>query len=130
MDCPACGSEMLAFRVPEELQFALPGDDPGVALCRRCLRLSPVADPPAATPDFQAVSEAFPSNPTAALPMALLVGLLENLALYRDEIEELLGRVERAGVDPLLVLDRLDRDPALAPATPLSGRRHQLEQLL
>lgn len=130
MDCPECGAETLAFLVPAELRTALPGDDPGVTLCRRCLTIRPVADPPEGTPDFQAVSDAFPSNPDAALPMVLLVGLVENLALNRSEIADLLSRVERAGADPLLVLDRLDRDPGLDPAADLGGRRRQLEQLL
>jgi hypothetical protein len=62
--------------------------------------------------------------------MALVVGLLANLALYRSEISDLLERVERAGTDPLLVLDRLARDPDLEPAVDLTGRRRQLEQLL
>ncbi len=130
MDCPECGAATVAFQVPQELRATLPGDDPGVTLCRRCLTIHPVADPPAETPDFQTISDAFPSNPDAALPMALLVGLAENLALYRSEIADLLARVERAGADPLLVLDRLDRDPAIEPATDLAGRRRQLEQLL
>lgn len=130
MDCPECGAETVAVPVPEEFQSALPGDEPGVALCQRCLTIHPEPDPPAEPPDLQTVSEAFPSDPAAAVPMALLVGLVENLALYRAEISDLLERVERAGTDPLLVLDRLDRDPALDPAADLGGRRRQLEQLL
>jgi hypothetical protein len=62
--------------------------------------------------------------------MVLVVGLLSTLALYRAEISDLLAVVERAGTDPLLVLDRLDRDPDIDPATDLAGRRRQLEQLL
>jgi hypothetical protein len=130
MDCPECGADTLPFPVPEDLQFALPGDEPGVALCRRCLTIHPVSDPPAEHPDFRAISDAFPSNAEAAVPMALLVGLVGNLALYRSEISDLLSRVEQAGPDPLLVLNRLDRDPDLAPDADLSGRRRQLEQLL
>lgn len=130
MECPDCGSEAIAFGVPEDRRDALPGSEPGVAVCTRCLGLHPVADPPAEVPDFQRISDAFPSNPEAALPMAILVGLLENLALYRAEISELLADVERAGADPLLVLDRLARDPEIETDRDLAGRRRQLEQLL
>jgi hypothetical protein len=92
--------------------------------------MHPAAETPSTVPDFQQLSDAFPSNREAALPMVLVVGLLSNLALYRAEISDLLGAVERAGADPLLVLDRLDRDPDIDPETDLSGRRRQLEQLL
>jgi hypothetical protein len=130
MDCPACGSRALAFTVPKSYRSLLPGSDPGVALCTVCVTLQPVADPPAGEPDFTAVSDAFPSEYDAAVPMALLVGLLDSLALYRTEIQELLVAVERAGTDPLLVLDRLAGADALDPAFDVSRRRHQLEQLL
>ncbi len=130
MDCPDCQTPTVALAVPEEHRSLLPGEEPGAALCRRCLSLHPVSDPPAESPPLQQVSDAFPSDPRAAVPMALVVGLLENLALYRSEIAELLEDVERAGTDPLLVLDRLARDPDLDPAVDLAGRRRQLEQLL
>ncbi|MHB9286906.1 DUF6276 family protein [Halobacteriales archaeon Cl-PHB] len=130
MDCPDCGAAALSFPVPDDRQEFLPGEEPGAALCSRCLTLHPVSDPPAEVPDFQRVSDAFPQDPDAALPMALLVGLVENLALYRAEISTLLGDVERAGADPLLVLDRLAHDDGIETDTDLAGRRHQLEQLL
>jgi hypothetical protein len=129
MDCPDCGGETLSIPLSADRRSLLPGDDPGVALCTRCLRLTPDPDPPADPPDLQRVSDAFPSNPDAAVPTALAVGLLENLALYRAEIADLLERAERAGTDPLLVLDRLARDPDLEPAVDLGRRRRQLEQL-
>jgi hypothetical protein len=44
--------------------------------------------------------------------MALVVGLLSSLAVYRQEISALLEVVERAGVDPLLVVDRLAIGPS------------------
>jgi hypothetical protein len=130
MPCPKCGSETLPFAVPEGYRDALPGEEGGVAVCTRCLTMHPAPDPPAETPDFQQLSDALPSNREAALPMVLVVGLLSNLALYRAEISELLAAVERAGTDPLLVLDRLTHDPAVDPETDLGGRRRQLEQLL
>ena len=130
MDCPDCGSDTLAFLVPDQYRDVLPGEEDGVAVCTHCLTMHPASDALHETPDFQRISDAFPSNRDAALPMVLVVGLLSNLALYRTEISDLLTAVERAGTDPLLVLDRLARDPALEPATDLSGRRRQLEQLL
>lgn len=130
MDCLECGSETIAFAVGPEYREHLPGDEPGAALCTRCLSLQPVADPPEGTPGFDAVSPAVPDAPDAAVPLAIMLGLLSNLALYREEIAALLADVERAGVDPLLVLDRLADDPDVAAAADLRGRRRQLEQLL
>lgn len=135
MDCPDCGSPTVAFDAGEYAD-ALPGSggegpaESAVALCTRCLALHPAADPPAEPPDFQRVSDAFPATPETAVPLALLVGLLENLALYRSEIADLLGAVERAGTDPLLALDRLATDDSIETGLDLSGRRTQLEQLL
>lgn len=130
MDCPECGSEVTAFAVPAAYREFLPGDEPGVALCTRCLSLQPVADPPAGPPAFEDVSDAVPGDEEAAVPLAIMLGLLSNLALYREEISTLLADVERAGVDPLLVLDRLAADPEIDAAVDLRGRRRQLEQLL
>jgi len=130
MDCPECDGETLAFEVPADLRDLLPGSDPGAAICRRCLAMRPVADPPADHPDFQTISDAFPSRPAAALPMALAIGLLDSLALYRSEIRTLFERVERAGADPMLVVDRLAADSGVDPHVDLDGRRRQLEQLV
>jgi hypothetical protein len=130
MDCPDCGAQALAVPVPAEYRSSLPGDEPGVAICEECLTLQPEPDPPSEVPDLQRLSDAFPTSQEAALPMVLVVGLLENLALYRSEISDLLAAVEQAGTDPLLVLDRLARDPDLDPAANLADRRRHLEQLL
>lgn len=130
MACPDCGGDVLAFPVPADLRTALPGETPGAALCTRCLGLHPEAEPPGTVPDFRRVSDAFPADADAAVPMALLVGLLDSLALYRGEISDLLAEVERAGADPLLVLDRLAYDDDIEPAVDLRGRRRHLEQLL
>jgi len=130
MDCSACGATALAFSVPEDLRDCLPGDEPGVAICTRCLTLAPVTDPPTQTPDFTAISDAVPSNPDAAVPLVILVGLSDSLARYREECSRLLGRVERAGTDPFLAFDRLAADPDIEAAADLDVRRRQLEQLL
>jgi hypothetical protein len=130
MDCPDCGAELLAFGVPESQREYLPGDEPGAAICQRCLRLVPVADPPEELPDFRAIDDAFPAESEAAIPMALALGLLSSLAVYRQEISVLLTDVERAGVDPLLVVDRLAIAENVETSIDLEGRRRQLEQLL
>ena len=132
MDCPACGAPTVAFTVPPDLREYLPGEESGAALCTRCLRLHPTGvpdDSSGAPPDFSQVSDAFPEG-EAAVPMALLVGLLDSLAQYRAEITALLERVERAGTDPFLVVDRLADDSDVDAAADLPRRRHQLEQLL
>jgi len=130
MDCPECGHETIDFAVEPELRDYLPGDEPGAGLCPHCLIVRPVGNPPTSEPDFEPLGDAFPSNSDAAVPMGLLLGLLSSLALYRQEIAALLERVERAGVDPLLVIDRLDGDSSIESAVDLDRRRHQLEQLL
>jgi hypothetical protein len=129
MDCQDCGSRAVPFAVPAAFADCVPGSESTVALCSRCLALQPAPEP-AAEPDFERVSDEFPNNPDAAVPLALLLGLVENLALYRAEITELLEAVERAGTDPLLALDRLAADPTIETELDLAGRRKQLEQLL
>jgi|AntDeeMetagen134_2_1112570.scaffolds.fasta_scaffold01919_1 hypothetical protein len=129
MDCPDCDNETVAFVVPDDLHEYVPGDETAVALCSHCLALHPVPEgDTASAADFDRVSAVFPTN-AAAVPMALAVGLLESLAVYRSEIEALLGRVERAGTDPLLVLDRLAADPDLDPQVDLPRRRQQLQNV-
>ena len=129
MECPDCGAPTVRFAVPSDLQEHAPDEADAAAICADCLRVHR-ATAPDGSPDFGAVSDAFPSSPSAAVPMALFLGLLPSLALNRSAVTELVGRVEAAGTDPLLVCDRLAADPALSPAVALERRRHQLEQLL
>ncbi|EMA36519.1 DUF6276 family protein [Halococcus hamelinensis] len=126
MDCPDCGEETVAFAVPEEYRELAPGDDEVLALCPTCLGLHPTADADP-EPDFARVGDAFPTG-AAAIPMALVLGSLDSLALHRSAIETLLERVERAGADPLLVLDRLAADPGVDARVDLDGRRRQVSQ--
>lgn len=130
MDCPACGQRAIPFPVEPSLREYLPGEATGAAICSHCLAMRPIDDPPGEIPDLTVISDAFPVSDDAAVPMALLVGLLESLATYRSEISALLERVERAGVDPLLVVDRVAHDDEIESETDLAGRRRQLEQLL
>ena len=131
MDCSWCGAETVLFAAGEYATI-LPSETSTVGLCPRCLNLDPGDEldrPEGASPRFERISPRFPTG-EAAVPFALLVGLIENLALYRTEITELLEAVERAGVDPLSALDQLDREPTVEPEIDLSRRRKQLEQLL
>lgn len=132
MHCPDCGVSIVAFDVPAEFADCVPGDTSMVGLCPDCLGLFPITAGTEVpdTPEFERISDSFPTEADRAVAMALLVGLLENLALYRSEISLLLERVERAGADPLLVLDRLATDPGIETDLDLRGRRRQLEQLL
>jgi len=130
MACPNCGGDLVSFPVPDDLQRFLPGNEPGASVCRSCLALHPETEPPSADPDFTALDSALPENDAAAVPLLLLVGLLDSLAMHREEITALLELVEREGVDPLLVLDRLDASYGEAAHVDLGRRRHQLEQLL
>lgn len=143
MTCPNCDSQLVSFDVPPELREYVPDTQPSLAICSQCLSLHPTdqdsdsnPDPETRTetetdyaPDFGRISGSFPTD-EAAVPMALVLGLLESLALHRTEIESLLERVEQSGVDPLLVIDRLARQGSVHPQWDVNRRRHQLEQFL
>ncbi|ADD04944.1 uncharacterized protein Nmag_1365 [Natrialba magadii ATCC 43099] len=150
MTCSACGSPTVHFAVPADSRSVLStagsvsvADDhthtlDSCTFCTHCLVLefdddaeaaSPTTDGSTA-PDFSRVSDAFPTTPEQAVPLALAIGLAESLAMNRSAIETFLRDVERAGADPLLVLDRLQRDPSVEPAIDLERRQHQFEQVL
>lgn len=120
---------MVAFDVPSEYREHVPEASPHAALCPSCLAFETVPSAPA-DPRFDRVSDAFPTTGAAAVPLAIAIGLLDSLALHRGDIEALLAAAERAGVDPLLVLDRLHAQGGVQPGFDLDRRRHQLEQLM
>lgn len=129
MNCSACGTPMVAFDVPPEYREHVPDGVAHAALCPSCLAFDAAPSAPS-DPRFDRISDAFPDHEAGAVPLAIAVGLLDSLALHRDAIETLLGDAERAGVDPLLVLDRLHTQGGVQPGFDLDRRRHQLEQLL
>ncbi|WP_439027753.1 DUF6276 family protein [Haloarchaeobius sp. DT45] len=129
MQCSECRSESVPFQVPAAVASYAPGGSDAVAICTSCLHLQPAESAPAGA-DFSRVSEAFPADETAAVEMALVVGLLSSLALNRTKIEDLLEQVEERGVDPMLVLEELEADTHLQPSVAIGRRRRQLEQLL
>ena len=133
MACSECGSDPIAFSIPDEYREHAPDDAATVAFCPRCLTLDAAGtavENPGSEPDFSRVSDAFPTRPERAIPLAIALDLCASLATNRSAIESLLRDVERAGTDPLLAIDRLADDPTVEPAIDLERRRHQLEQLL
>lgn len=131
MDCPACGETALVVTLPDDLREYLPSDPALVAVCQRCLTATPVeVGSPGDVAAVADLSDGLPSDPETALSMVLLVTLCESLALYRSEIEELVARIERAGIDPLSTFDHLKNDPDVELALDVERRRHQLVQLL
>jgi hypothetical protein len=130
MDCPDCDAPVVPFSIPTEEREFVPGGEGTVALCTHCLGFHPAPAAEGTTdPDFTAISTAFPGG-KERVAMALIVGLLPSFALYRREIETLVERVERAGTDPLLVLDRLADEEDIEATMDLRRRRGYLEQTL
>lgn len=133
MDCPECGSPTIDFFVPERYRASLSTDATTASCCTRCLTVEPVTErdlDAETTPAFERISDAVPTDPERAVPLLLALDLASSLATNRDAIESLLREVERAGADPLLAIDRLERDTELEPAIDLERRSHQIEQLL
>lgn len=128
MDCSNCGAPVITFAVPESVREYAPDESAHAAICPECLSLS-AADTAPSDPRFDRISNAFPTDDAAA-PLALAVGRLDSLALYRRDIEALLEVVETEGTDPLLVLDRLHAQGGVQPVFDIERRRDQLEQLL
>jgi hypothetical protein len=128
-DCP---TDRLALAVPADYRDLLPESPAVVTVCPTCFAIEPADDetPTVSAAALTDISDAIPPDEDAAVPLVLALGLLSSSALYRDEIETLLRAVERAGVDPLLVCDRLATDPDIEPAADLARRRRQLAQLL
>jgi len=129
MECPECDGERSPFAVPSELRADLPNEPAFVLLCTRCLAFEPVADPDTEPSNFATISDALPDHGDSAAAMVLATTLLSSLALNRQHIDALFDRVEAAGVDPLLVLDRLADDPEIHPDFDIESRRQQLLQL-
>ena len=130
MPCPTCDAPTVSFRVPDALADHAPDDQPAAAICTSCLRLSS-ADPAAADPDptFDALLADFPAGEGGAA-LALAAGMLDTLALNRAAVVECCEFAEAAGVDVLLVLDRLDAAGRVEPHYDLSRRRAQLADFL
>ncbi|MWV40735.1 DUF6276 family protein [Natrialba sp. INN-245] len=133
MACLECDAPTISFSVPAECREYTPEGASDVECCTRCLTLEPVdscVEQSDDRVDFSRISDSFPDRPERAIPLALALGLCQSLATNRSAIQSLLRAVERAGADPLLVMDRLEHDPSVEPAFDLERRSHQIEQLL
>lgn len=128
--CPTCRADAVGFTVPESIRAHAPGDTGYASLCRVCLTLDPLDEAGGTGEPLTVVSDALPADEEAAAMVAVLVGLLESLALHRRDIQAIVDRLEADGTDALLVLSRLADDPSLRPAIDLDRRVHQLGQLL
>ncbi len=131
MRCSNCDSTVVSFMLDDSLRTHAPTDANAIGLCPRCLTLQELDDPTSVpdAPSFDRISASFPDGKTAA-PTALLLGLLDSLALNRSSIEALIERIESHGADPLLLLDRLANQGSVDPRWDVNRRQHQLEQLL
>lgn len=128
--CSHCNADAVAFEVPEALRTHAPVSTPYASICRVCLTVDPLEEAPAASESIASISDAFPDDPEGAAGVAVLVGQLESLALYRRDIEAVIDHLETSGVDAMLALTRLADDPGLRPAVDIDRRVHQLGQLL
>ncbi|MFP4627356.1 MAG: DUF6276 family protein [Halobacteriales archaeon] len=128
--CPNCNADAVAFVVPEALRPNTPTGTTYASICRVCLTVDPLDEAPANSESLASVSDAFPEDTEAAAGVAVLVGLLESLALHRAQIEATVEHLEGEGVDAMLALTRLADDPDLRPAVDVHRRVHQLGQLL
>lgn len=129
--CSICGGETSVRPVPPDCRSVLAGAPTTIRLCQECLATDP--DPGTQVDRGWApedVTPALPSDPDAAVAVAILVDLLDSLALNRREIVTVVEYLERGGVDPLLAIDRVADDPSLSPHVDLDRRRDQLAQVL
>lgn len=130
MTCPHCSVDTVEFTVPPSLREYAPAEASAATLCPRCLRVAPL-DGGSGDRDaigFDAVGPFFPDG-DAGVATALLVGLLDSLALNRRDIEAVAAYAEREGADVFLTLDRLAANTE-NPHLDLTRRLVQLEQVL
>lgn len=129
--CPECGGSVTIRSIPAGCRGIL-GDDPATAaVCKTCLTVTPSPGVPVELGwDPGDVSDALPSNADAFVAVALLVNLLESIALNREDILTVVDYLETHGVDALLAIDRLSIDSSLSPQVDLDRRYHQLAQII
>ncbi|WP_136590780.1 DUF6276 family protein [Salinigranum halophilum] len=130
MSCPACDGEQRSFAVPPSLRPYAPDTAAWASLCTTCLRV--VAADANGVADATVEWEPLPTG-EAGVAVALLLGLLDSLALRRADVTALLEHAETAGGDPFLTLDRLSEMAASGPLEPhvdLDRRTAQLASLV
>ncbi|WP_410765838.1 DUF6276 family protein [Haloferax sp. DFSO60] len=127
MSCPMCGGDTAVFAVPEELSAHAPDDTDRVALCGDCLRVH-ASDAPVTTDSNRPLAEIVPATDGGAA-LALVIGMLDSLALNRAAIVSCLEYAEAEGVDVHLALARLD-DSVPAAHFDIERRTTQLDSFL
>lgn len=107
MSCPACDGDRVAFAVPPSLRPYAPDESAAATLCTTCLRVDAFqGDTEHATLPEAVEWDPLPTG-DAGVATALLLGLVDSLALRRTAVTALLEHAEEAGGDPFLTLDRL-----------------------
>lgn len=128
MDCPSCGAGMASFPVHRDARHHAPDGADAVAVCPTCLTVTS-AEAPGTRTESGVLEDALPDGESAGT-MAVAIGLLaDSVALNGDAILALFGIVADTGVDPWLVLERLDGDPDIAPELDIDRAYRQLQQL-
>ncbi|AKU06472.1 MULTISPECIES: DUF6276 family protein [Haloferax] len=127
MSCPDCDGELAVFAVPEPLESHAPEAALTVGLCAGCLRLHPAETAPT-DGDSRPLADVLPEGDAGA-SVALLVGMLDSLALNRAGIVDCVEFAERSGIDVHLTLDRLQREAA-DPHFDVARRQAQLDAFL
>ena len=120
MTCPDCDGDRIRFAVPSALRQYAPEESATARLCSNCLRLTADAESDSAADAPPSVDwDPLPTG-EAGVATALLLGLLDSLALRREDVTALVEHAEAAGGDPFSTLDRLvaladagDIDPLL-----------------
>ncbi|ELZ94954.1 hypothetical protein C440_07757 [Haloferax mucosum ATCC BAA-1512] len=127
MSCPDCGGEEAVFSVPEPLEEYTPEAALTLALCSDCLRVHPSDSHP--TEDASRPLAGVVPLGDGGAAIAVLVSLLDSLALNRTGIVDCVEFAERSGVDVQLTLGRLQRE-ATDPHFDVAQRQAQLESFL
>ncbi|MBC9985110.1 hypothetical protein E4P24_01810 [Haloferax sp. AS1] len=127
MSCPDCDGDLAVFAVPESLESHAPEAALTVGLCADCLRLHSTEAPPSDGAS-RPLAGALPDGDAGAA-VALLVGMLDSLALNRAGIVDCVEFAERSGTDVHLTLDRLQQT-ATAPHFDVARRQRQLDAFL
>lgn len=132
MSCPACGGDRVAFAVPPSLRPYAPDESAAATLCTTCLRVDAVRGDAERAPIPETVEwDPLPTG-EAGVATALLLGLVDSLALRRTAVTALFEHAEAAGGDPLLTLDRLvgmADAGTVDPHVDLARRTSQLQSL-